>query len=154
MIRKNINFGFALLEVIFAVVVIGIIGAIIFSPLSSFKNSQLLRGTTENVLAVIEESRSLTLSSHESNQYGIHLETDSITLFTGPTYLLNDPSNRVSSVESGVSISSWALQGGGDDIIFERLTGETEQYGTITVTLSTGVSKTITVSRLGNVSSS
>lgn len=145
--------GFTLIELLISLAVIAIIAAIVAFPLSNFKRMQALRGGVEDLSSFIQEARSLTISSRDSLQYGIHLESDRAVLFSGSSYSAGASTNRTMQFPSGVT-GSWSLQGSGANIIFERLTGETDHYGTITLSLSSPtVSRTITVSKLGSVDS-
>jgi prepilin-type N-terminal cleavage/methylation domain-containing protein len=145
------NRGFSLLEILLVVGIMGVLAAVIAFPLSSFHRAQKIRGATADVSSLVQQAQSLTLASHDSLQYGVHLTTTTATLFSGTTYIANAASNRVTTLPSGVT-ATWSLQGSGADIIFERLTGETNQYGTITLSLSSPtLSRIITVSKLGSV---
>ncbi len=145
------NRGFSLLEILLVVGIMGVLAAVIAFPLSSFHRAQKIRGATADVSSLVQQAQSLTLASHDSLQYGVHLTTSTATLFSGTTYTANAASNRVMALPSGVT-ATWSLQGSGANIIFERLTGETNQYGTITLSLSSPtLSRTITVSKLGSV---
>lgn len=145
--------GFTLFEILIGVAIIGVIAAIVAYPLSNFKRTQALRGGVEDLAAFVQEARSLTLSSRDSLQYGVHLETDRAVLFSGASYNAATASNRTMYFPSGVT-ASWSLAGAGTNVLFNRLTGETDQYGTITLSLSSPtVSKIITISKLGSVDS-
>ena len=147
------NRGFSLLEILLVVGIMGVLAAVIAFPLSSFHRTQTLRGATEDVAAFIQEAHSMTLASHDSSQYGVYLTTNSVVLFTGTTYTAGAATNRVMTIPSGVTLA-WSLHGNGSTIVFRRLSGETNQYGTITVSLSSPtISRTITVSKLGSVDS-
>ncbi len=145
--------GFTLFEIIIGVAIIGVIAAVVAYPLSNFRRAQALRGGVEDLAAFIQESRSLTLSSRDSLQYGVHLETDRAVLFSGASYNAAAASNRTMYYPAGIT-ASWSLAGSGANVIFNRLTGETDHYGTITLSLSSPtVTKTITISKLGSVDS-
>ncbi len=145
------NRGFSLLEILLVVGIMGVLAAVIAFPLSSFHRAQTIRGATADVSSLIQQAQSLTLASHDSLQYGVHLTTSTATLFSGTSYSAGAATNRVMTLPSGVT-AAWSVQGNGADIIFERLTGETNQYGTITLSLSSPtLSRTITISKLGSV---
>jgi prepilin-type N-terminal cleavage/methylation domain-containing protein len=146
--------GFSLIEFIIVIAIIGILVAIVVPSLSSFRNNQLLRGTTEELSGFIQEARSMTLSSHDSLQYGIHFEEDEAVRFSGTSYSAGAVDNEVFSIPQGMTISDISLFGAGDDVLFERLTGQTDEYGTITLTLTaTSAERIITISALGIVDS-
>jgi hypothetical protein len=93
----------------------------------------------------LNEARALTLASYDNTVYGVHLLPDRATLFKGNTFSSSDPDNKVNVISSRVSISNIVLSGGGNDIIFQRLTGKTGQNGTITLSLISDPSKSKTI---------
>jgi len=152
--QYNNKKGISLIEVITVIAIIGILTVLVVPPLSDFKNRQLIRSTTEELSGFIQETRSKTLSSHDSLAYGVHFDEDQVVQFSGSTYVSGDSDNIVFPIVSNITVSDISLAGGGDNIFFERLTGQTDEYGTITLTLIvSGAQKTISVSALGIVNS-
>ena len=151
---ENIN-GFTLFEVILVIAIIGIISSITFLSFSNFHSGQALPNTVDEVTALFDEARSSTLAGKGGIQYGVHLQSDRAILFAGTTYSSTSTSNKIILTDSLITIASTTLQGGGSDVLFNRLTGETGQYGTFIVkNTSTSVGqKTVTISKTGSVSS-
>jgi hypothetical protein len=98
-----------------------------------FKKANLeeaLKKDRQGLVAILEEARSLSLSAKEENVYGVRVETSKAEIFKGSVYNVN-PDNKVQNFNNSVQVSSYSLNGGGQDIIFSRLTGSTDQYGSI-----------------------
>ena len=72
-------------------------------------------------------------------------------LFSGASYDPNDASNEILSINSEVRISAFALTGGGGEALFKKLSGATDQSGTVTLALVRDPSKTrvITIAPTG-----
>ena len=136
--KSNKKEGFTLSEVLLVVTLTVILLAFISSPLVSFYRSVVMQSATENVLAMFDEARKSTLSSLDSSQYGVHITSTSTTLFKGGTYLAGDPDNDVYELNTMIEITSISLSGGGNDVVFERITGETSQSGTLTISPKNG----------------
>lgn len=134
--------GFSLTEVIVTIAITMLLVAVISSVFLSFDRYQALEGDTAKVTSVLERARQLTLFSKEASQYGVHLEASQVILFKGGTYSVGDQENVSTSLHSKVLISSYTLTGGGDDVVFDRLTGETSQDGSITLQSRIDTSKT------------
>ena len=102
---------------------------------------------------MLDEARKSTLSSYYSSQYGVHFGTSTVTLFRGDTYSFGASNNDVYTFPSNVEITSVGLNGAGNDVVFERITGETSQYGEVAVSLLTGSTspKSITIHPSGLV---
>lgn len=154
------NKGMTLIEVLIVIVIIAIIASIVLVNLSSFKNEQVLKNTSQDVLSLLEKARQNTISSLNGTNYGVHFETDRAVLFTGPTYSASSESNEPVIFSEAVFIPTGGvnISGGGNDIIFERLTGEVIN-GTISSTIKLELvsdstrDKTITISKIGSISS-
>ncbi len=153
---NNLQKGFTLLEVIIIIIIIGIISSIILVSLSSFKNEQILKNTSIDVVSLLNKARQNTLSSINSKNYGVHFETNKMVLFGGQSYSQLDISNEIVIFSPAILIPSLnGLNiGGGSDVIFDRLTGETIG-GTIILQLSSDNTKMkiITISKTGIISS-
>lgn len=143
--------------VVQTIVVLAIIGVLVGVFTLSFgpsRRDQLMKTTTDDVVALLNEARSRTLSSENSMQYGVHIQSDKAVMFSGTTYTAGLSTNRTVTFGSGATAGSISLADGGTDVIFNRLNGTTSQYGTIVISVS-GMSqtKTITIVKTGIVSS-
>ena len=147
------EFGFTLVEMLVVVAVVATVAALGFSAFYSTNVAQALEKDTARVVASIERARSLTLSSSAHRQYGVHVEANKVTIFPGASYSSGNVENQLELLTTPVNISSYALSGGGSDIVFDRLTGKTNNAGTITVSLisSSTVLHIITVRSTGLV---
>lgn len=142
--------GFTLIEVLISTVIIAIIVGFGSNIITNFRNQQLLDTITHSVATTLEEARQRTLASDGAKQYGVHLESDSYTLFEGDTYVSTDPNNIERSIDSRAALSTITLTGGGSDVVFERLTGRTNQSGTFIVDVDSGVlQNTVTINGTG-----
>ena len=132
--------GFTLIEILVAIAIFLILGAIFIGVFVSLNREQALFGGVTTVKAVLSEARSKTLSSEGSLQYGVHFDDTSgvLTLFEGGSYDSGAPTNMDFPLHSFVDITDVSLSGGGDDIIFKKLTGETDQDGEVVLLVSDG----------------
>lgn len=148
------NSGVTLLEVIMVIAIIGILSVIVIRPFTAEKRATDLRGVTLDAMSLIRQSQSKTLFSENSSAYGVHLQSDKLVLFTGTSYNSNAVDNINLTLPTNFSIGSVSLNGGGSEILFSRLTGETTNYGTFNISYSSGTpNATITVSQTGLTSS-
>lgn len=144
--------GFTLIEILVVIAIIGILATISSLSFSSFRERQIIQSSTEEVLTVFSKARNQTLSSLNSLNYGVHVSSGAVTLFSGGSYVSGTSSNEVIVLDSSVSISS-NLSGGVTDVVFDKLTGATSQSGTLTLSTSSGLQKIITITATGIVSS-
>jgi Tfp pilus assembly protein FimT len=152
-IKTNKGSSFTEILVIIAISVL-IVGGVTAS-FSVFNKSQNIKGAVSEISSELDEARALTLASYDNTVYGVHIESDKVTLFKGDTYSSVSADNEVTELSPRVSISGISLSGGGDDVIFQRLTGKTDQYGTLTVSLISDITETkvITIQESGIIES-
>lgn len=128
--------GFTLIELIIVLGIIAVISGIISSTFIESRRVQAVDRDAETVVEVIRSARSKTLSSQNASVYGVHIDSTSVTLFAGLTYVAGAMGNIVTQLTASEIIATTSLTGGGSDIVFKRLTGETNQNGTITIASS------------------
>lgn len=148
---KSQNYGFSLIEVLVGTFLILIISSIIAGAFREFRDTQVLNHGAENAANLINEARSKTLASKKSLQYGVHIETNRLVIFEGDVFGEPNPANREIIISPQIEFSSISLNGGGNNVVFQKLTGETSQYGAITLRLKRDASKTksINISQSG-----
>lgn len=153
------NKGISIIEVLVVISILSIISAIVVPRLSGFRNQQVLKNTTEDIVSLLNEARNNTISSKDSTNYGVHFESDKVVLFRGLSF---DSStvNKEIKLDSSVTIPEEGginLQNGGGDIIFERITGDTvnDEYGTIVIqsTKDENAQNIISISKIGIIDS-
>jgi len=133
--------GVTLLEIILVLAILAILAASSVGGLSAYRGKQVLSGETSQVAAIFSKARSQTLASRSELSYGVRLETDRVTLYTGPTFDSVPGTREEYVLHNMVNLTDISLSGGGTDVLFERLTGETASYGTFRVTLLSDTSQ-------------
>jgi len=154
-IQNSKSCGFTLAEMLVVVAIALILFGLVLYGFMTLRKSHAVDSTRDQIESLVSEARSKTLSSEEESQYGVHFETGRIVLFKGGTFTEPSPDNKEIAINKLVEISGISLNGGGSDIVFERLTGKTDQYGTITANLKSdaGQSVDVSVSSAGVISS-
>ena len=150
MFIKNTKNGFTLMELVVVLGIIGFLISITFSIFSSFKNNESLNVSSGLVVEVLRQAKHSTIDSKNSNQYGVHFDSDSIVLYVGPVYSAVSPTNQIYRFSSDISVYSTNLNGSGNDVLFNKVTGDTNNNGTITLRSQTAsTTKTITIYKTG-----
>lgn len=138
--------GFTIIEFLIAFAIMGALLAAILPSFISFRRSSALNTETEELLTVINRARVLSVSSKNDQQFGIHFETNRVVLFQGPTYSAVDPANEIHTLNSLLALSGTTINGGGSEVLFQKVTGATSQNATTTLVVSgTTASTTILV---------
>lgn len=143
--------GFTLIELLVSITILTLLATLTYETLQKTNGSKVLETDALNVFSKLREARSSALASKKGSQWGVHIASSSVTLFQGPLFDAASATNVVTNLNSLVTVSSIALEGGVSNIVFERLTGATTQSGSTTLSLvaSSTAKRTITIYRTG-----
>lgn len=143
--------GFTLLEILISLSLIVILAGLVFYSVSGFKNKEALDTESRQISSILEEARSLTLSGQGGNAYGVRLLQDQVIRFVGTSFASGTASNIIYTLNRSVKLNNISLQGGGRDVVFDKLKGTTGNYGTMILNLvsTTSTKKTMTVNATG-----
>jgi type II secretory pathway pseudopilin PulG len=150
--------GISIVEIIIVIAITAMLIIVVLPTLSSFRNQQALRNTTEDVLSLLNEARSDTQGSLNGTNYSVYIQSTQATYFAGSTYTNGLSTNKVVTYDSRATVPASGginLNGGGSIVTFNRLSGDTSTYGTIIIQLVSDATqqKTITISKTGFASS-
>ena len=145
--RKIHQTGFTLLEIIVVLSIAIMISAIIYTPLSSLNNRQILDKEVAQVESYIQKSRMNSLNSKNGDEYGITFTTSTVrvvAIIASSTTVLYTLNNRVQLASSTLGTST---------VIFSRISGLPSATGTLMYVYNSGSSvigtSTITINGLG-----
>ncbi len=143
--------GFTLLEILISLSLIVVLAGLVFYSISGFRNKEALDTESRQISSILEEARSLTLSGQGGNAYGVRLQGDQIIRFVGTSFASGTASNITYTLNPAVKLNNVSLQGGGSDVVFDKLRGTTANYGTMILNLvsTTSSKKTITINSTG-----
>jgi hypothetical protein len=84
-------------------------------------------------------------------KHGVKVSSTTATLFEGITYTAGTATNQIVTFDSRVTLASMSINGGGDTIVFDKVTGSTNNYGTIRfyITNASTSSSTVTIGETG-----
>jgi prepilin-type N-terminal cleavage/methylation domain-containing protein len=138
--------GFSLIEIIIVMALVLILVAASFSAYPLFTKKTDLTSSVERIVDTLRLAHSNTLASEGGISYGVHFENDKFAVFKGTSYSVSDPNNILFDLDSDLEIYDIDLNGGGQDIIFNRLTGYTAQNGDINIRVIEDASSSFSVS--------
>lgn len=133
--------GFTLIEFLIAFAVVAILFALAQSAFLQFIRTGALDREARTVVSIVEDARVRTIFSEGDTQYGVHFSTDEVVLFEGTTYSESDPDNEIQRLRR-VTITDISLVGGGNDVVFDRISGATAAFGTTTISLDADAAQT------------
>ena len=138
--------GFTLVELLVVITIVGVLGGIAAVSFNTSRNVRDLQTSAQNTLSVIRLAQSKTLAGENDSAWGVRLESSQITLFAGDTFA-GATFTQVYALPPSIEITGIALNGGGSDVVFKRITGQTDQNGTfvVDVAASPGTSFPVTI---------
>lgn len=143
------------MEILVVLAILSVLTGVVLSSFYGFSKVKNLEGSALVAVSTFDQARSLTLSAKDGSAYGVHIGDTQLVLFKGTSYSSGDPDNVVVDIHASVGIQNINLTQGGDDVVFQRLSGATLNPGTFELYLiaDTGETRTITISGTGLTSS-
>ena len=136
--NKNKN-GFTLMEVLIAISIFMIILSIAIAVSKSFSNTVDLDNAAKVIGTNIKLAKTSSISALNDTNYGVHFESDQIIVFEGDVFVSGDSANKIINLSDEVEIFSFDLAenptASGYNIVFSRLTGVTDNFGTVEIRL-------------------
>lgn len=125
--------GFTFIELL---IVLGIMSIIALVALPFFSNSisrNDLQTSAWQLANDLRRARSAAMAAQSNSAWSVHLQSDRHVLFVGTTYNASDPNNLITLLPATITLSAITLNGGGSDVRFSKIKGQTTDFGTITV---------------------
>ena len=149
--------GFTVIEVLVSITIFGILLSIVVADLYFQKQKVDLQGKSQEIIGAIRVAQSKTLASTNNSQYGVYFDNsispNKYILFQGSSYALRDASYDVSYSLPDIMEFNAIDLGGSNEVIFDKLTGNTSQPGSLVVRMKsdTSNSKSIYITSSGSV---
>lgn len=147
--RKKNRSGFTLIELIIVISILAVLSTIVVVDFVSYKKNSDLDNSTQEFAGILRLAQSKTLSSENYKQYGVYINTavvpNQYTLFTGYSYALRTTSlDQIYFLQPSMEFYGISL-GGGNEIVFDRLTGASDESGSVSIRVKADTSKNKTV---------
>ena len=147
----NAKEGFTIIEVMIAIAIIGVLSSLSVAYFNSFLSRNELKNESLKITDMLRRARGQAMAGQEDSAWGVHFETSKYVLFKGSSYSASDDFNEEISLPAVLTISTINLNGGGSEVIFSKIRGETSQFGTTTIQNDIGESKNVVINSAGNV---
>jgi len=110
-----------------------------------FQRQNTLEAVAQEIISALQMAQNKTLASEGASNFGVHFETNKFVLFKGASYNPASTDNENHNLPNILQISQINLNGGSTNIIFERLTGTTQSFGSIKIEFIDDSSKNVTI---------
>ncbi len=141
--------GITLIELLVGIGILIILAAMSALAFRYFQRESDLNNSTKEIIAILRLAQNKTLASEGASQYGVFFNTSTTPhqyiLFKGSDYALRDTSfDEIHKLPQTIEIYEIDLQEG-SEVVFNRLTGTTNQSGSISLRLISETSRTKTI---------
>lgn len=141
--------GITIIELLVIIGILVILTAITVPSFRYFQKESDLSNSAEEIVNTLRLSQNKTLTSEGASQWGVYFDTTTVphqyVLFKGINYSARDSSfDEINKLPKLVEIYEINL-GGGQEVVFERISGETSQFGNVKTRLINDLSKTRTI---------
>jgi len=137
--RRKCNRGFSFVEVMLSLALFLILASAGLGTYFRYYTYSLTNQDFNSVRSMLQQTRFKAMKNPDNSNYGLYLSTGTDELITfRNTYVPNDPGNVTFQLER-LSITNLSLQpspGITNQILFETMTGKTQNDGTFTVSNS------------------
>lgn len=137
--------GYTVLELLIVIAILVLLLATIIPSFLDFRRSSILNTETQELITMVNRARLLSVSSKNDEQFGVHFQTSKIVLFQGATYSAGASTNEEHLFNSMLMLSNITVNGGGSDVLFEKVTGATSQNATTTLLVTDTTASTTVV---------
>ena len=127
--------GFTLVELVIAMGAIAVLGSLALASLRSAREGRELASAGQIALSVLRSAQARAVAGENGVPWGVRLESSQVILFAGQSSA-GSPTTTVYAIPARIAIGSVALVGGGQEIVFRRLDGRTDQAGSFELSVS------------------
>lgn len=146
--KRNSTHAFALIELVIVLAIIGILMFIVFPAFRLFQQQSSADQKAQEIVGLLRIAQSNTIGSKGLASYGVYFDISvaphTYILFKGNTYATRDQSfDDIHLLPS--SLELYNINIAGSQVVFDRLTGQTSQFGNISIRSVSDVSQSRTV---------
>jgi Tfp pilus assembly protein FimT len=141
--------GFSLLELLIISGIVILVAALLLPVFNNFRSNTVLNNASQVIISQLRLAKNKTISSEGPSRWGVYFKQglpQGYTLFKGTSYGSREIAfDENHNLPSQLEFSEVGLAGSASEIVFNRLTGQTNQYGFLTLRLKSDPSKTKTI---------
>ncbi len=146
--------GLSLVEIIFSIAILAVLAITSIIWFMNYQRQTELNSASKTVMDILRDAQFRSISGKDFKKWGVYFDAsgEKIVLFCDEGSGYDSAVVKEENYLSGfVKITNVSLNGEGKEILFDKIRGETSQYGTIKIEsgVNSNDSIIITVARLG-----
>lgn len=146
--------AFSLVELILVIAILGILAGVFFFSFSSLLIKTELDTKSIEVRNLLRTAQNQAAARWNDSRWGVYFDipASQATLFAGPSFAArNQQFDTLLALPLSVKINALIINGGGTEVVFRRGSGETTQFGSVTLTGANGTPQTIYFNAIGQI---
>lgn len=136
--------GFSLLEVLLTVAIVGVLAGILIPVYQTFQVKNGLDVAANDTVAALRRAQVYSQAMQQDAAWGVSVQAGSMTFYKGTSYATRD-----TAFDDVTVLSSTITPSGLLEVNYAKMTGLPGATGTITLTSSTGLVRTIGINAKG-----
>jgi len=125
---KNKIKGFTLIELLIVISITAIFSSISVTSYKKINEKNIFNGAVNTIIQSIRYTKNKSLNQNLNTNWGIYIENDKVTVFSG-----NDYSSRNSSVDETFDLPRGIVVSGLTEIVFDKITGKIDSEGDVVI---------------------
>lgn len=134
------------MEIIIVIAIITIIIGVSTTVYSNFRSSYNLDFSVSGIIQAARLAQANAQKIRGDSAWGIEIYNDKVVVFNGSNYGARDM-----ALDQSISLPGGIIVSGLNEVIFTRLSGNTTNTGTITITNNEGSTKNISINEKGTL---
>lgn len=153
----NILRGFTLIEILMVVAIVFLVAAANFKLQGYLLIDTDLYNNSREIAEILRLAQTRSMTRYQDSQWGVYFYdnlsgNDQFIFFKGNDYISRDPGfDLITTFPSTLSFTTISFNGGGNQIVFNKLNGSTNNYGSLVITTAKNSTATVSINSNGTI---
>ncbi|MFC1598315.1 Tfp pilus assembly protein FimT/FimU [Patescibacteria group bacterium] len=139
--------GFTLLEMLLTIAMVALLAGLSVPVYQSFQVKNDIDVAVNITAQTMRRAQALSRAMDGDTTWGIYVQSGTITMFQGASY-----GGRDATYDEDFDIASIIAPSGLTEVVYDKLTGDPQSTGTLTLTSTASQTRTITINEKGTIS--